>query len=486
MERRETPRPGLAVFGAVLVVIVLVTAPVGLGWAQSTPGAAAPAAAPHSAALLREHVVGELLREGVSLKRLGLEMAIRRAGADSWSVTLIDASTGQPVQERQIAQLAADRQAAVAQLTVMVGAMVRNWEARKTGAAPSGGTPDPWQTSFPAEALASHHTGPLTRLLVVGAGPASSELGRAAEALRRAYAASKVATEVDSGQSMGDLANLSDGQIVTKAQAIRAQEIVIVRVFGAGQSEAATAVVNIYDAGGNLRIAFSTRAGQPVAKAAGSAEKPAADVRTGVAEETVEAVASLESRNKEQLEAAKKRYDNEFIWFEDIYVNTTAGRETKALQGRHKRPLKGKDLYVVLGRDDLQTRYDKRRALRATIVVAGVALLAGGFIYAVRETSFESKKPFWIGSGLMVIGSGMSIITPNVFRSDPVSPSEARGLADEHNRALRKELGLPDGYRAAPLGYHRSRERRQRRQRRIQLAPVISDKGAGLFAVGRF
>ena len=83
----------------------------------------------------------ELLSDGISLARLGQRLELREHGT-SLDVALIDRATGKTLASRSVDKLPADPTAAVAQLTLMVSAMLR-----ERGLVPPPGGAD-WASTF--------------------------------------------------------------------------------------------------------------------------------------------------------------------------------------------------------------------------------------------------------------------------------------------------------------------------------------------------
>jgi hypothetical protein len=80
-------------------------------------------------------------------------------------------------------------------------------------------------------------------------------------------------------------------------------------------------------------------------------------------------------------------------------------------------------------------------------------------------------------AGIATTGIGLLLL----WRADPVDPSDRQQLAREHNRTLRKQLGLPKesderGGRAAPASVSPS----------VAWSPFVTDGGGGIDVLVRF
>src|SRR5262249_11219077 len=103
-------------------------------------------------------------------------------------------------------------------------------------------------------------------------------------------------------------------------------------------------------------------------------------------------------------------------------------------RGKYHEPLLGTDFYEAIERPDLVSAYHVRHALNITMFVGGTAL----FFYAF--VSFQHNELLALGCWV----AGTTLGTIGFFRAnDPVDEPTARRLADEHNRALKRRLGLP-------------------------------------------
>lgn len=246
-----------AVLGAIWVAL-------SLGVARAEPAADA----------LRGRVEDELLSDGISLERLGQRLELRPSGA-ALEVVIADRGTGAVVASRAVARLPADQAAAIAQLTVVVSAMLR-----EHGFVAARGSADWGATFAPAAVVAFHRPSSVAVIAVSRPGRPGSEARQAAFALAGAYRTAGVATVKD-GSSLGDVVEAEDTAIVARAAPLGVDEVAIVRAFLDGA--AVRAIVTVYAAGGQLAIGFSALAGQALAAPAPAATGAAAPTADGSA-----------------------------------------------------------------------------------------------------------------------------------------------------------------------------------------------------------
>ena len=114
-------------------------------------------------------------------------------------------------------------------------------------------------------------------------------------------------------------------------------------------------------------------------------------------------------------------------------------------------PLEGAEFYEYVGHPDLASSYRTRSGVRLGFYVGGLLALLGGAGYLLAglgdpvDTDPDAPSPIedrlWVSVGLMA-GGGLLMAVPAFINPHPVSPVEARKLADEFNTGLKKELGL--------------------------------------------
>jgi hypothetical protein len=219
---------------------------------------------------LAGRIEDQLLSDGISLARLGQAITLTVEGT-SLRVALVDRGSGKPVASRVVEQLPADQAAAVAQLTVVVSEMLR-----ERGLVATRSPGDGWTTTFGPAAVTAYYRP--TSVAVIPAGVSDRnrvEARAAAAALLAAYRAAGV-TRTDDARTLGELGDAEDQVIVTRAAALPADSISIVRVYLDGT--APRAVVTLYSKTGQLVGGFTAVAGQAlVAPAARGDEGGIAD-----------------------------------------------------------------------------------------------------------------------------------------------------------------------------------------------------------------
>lgn len=168
-----------------------------------------------------------------------------------------------------------------------------------------------------------------------------------------------------------------------------------------------------------------------------------------------------------------QQYEEQYIGFDDFGgvvthdgVVTGTVQWTVPYEGKYKKPLTGAEFYRKLGRADLAQSYTDRQALRTGLMVSGVlvaiaSMVAGiasfasghedcgpptspGFSACVDRNVHQGPDTgtallflggTLVGGGLMWAGAA---VDPN-----PVSPVEARRLAEAYNRELRERVTPP-------------------------------------------
>ena len=220
--------------------------------------------------------------------------------------------------------------------------------------------------------------------------------------------------------------------------------------------------------------------------------------------------APAEDDARDRDEAA---YDTAFIVFEDEYAahisvqhydhasygSVTTTRNAVPIRGIQRERLSPVGFYDAIGRADLATEYQSGR--RKQLVVGGVSvgafvgsLVLGGIAFSKvvsgpaypdcdvfsptwdacieaedrREDARNKEAKDWaIGAGVAFIGGLAFGAIYRFMDPHPVSESERRMLAHDHNERLRRDLRLP-------------------RRRELSLAPFVAGEGGGLMAVGSF
>lgn len=279
---------------SILLVVPLLLAPAGVE-------------AGVSAERLRQRVAEELLRDGISLERLGQELQLAQPTGEGWRVRLVDAESGEVLEQRMVDRLPAGKRAAVAELVVVVSSMVQ----RKEGPAAR------WRDTLPIEAVRSHLSGGGLRIAVVGAG-SGGDVETAAET-PRAVLREAGAKMVVGSETLGDLSTAADPEIVERAADLPVDEVHVLRLFPGTGSDPETFVVTMCRPGGDVLGAYSGTAGTGLdAKAATAGSR-------GVSNKTAAAVSEL-TENGPGHDEALEEYEKRAVWFQDMVgINAQAG-----------------------------------------------------------------------------------------------------------------------------------------------------------------
>lgn len=305
-----------------------------------------------------------------------------------------------------------------------------------------------WTATFGPQESGSYLDGDHAKVLVAAAGAPDSQSKEAAAALVAALRQSGRADLVMTSEPLGDVSALDDASIVKKAAALPVTRIAVVRVFPGAPDQPLTAVVSFYDKAGATTGALSAASGQPLAARTGTSQSE------GVSSQAVSAVSGIQKEAVEGSKKAQDEYDLNFIGFnEGVTVNARTGgvMSTWAIpfQGKYRKPLEGVDFYKALGRDDLVKKYESANAARTSLMVAGLLVGGAGLLLPLVGPSLTggdyltSFSTFLIPS-LILVGVGTGAAYAGIFwNPNPVTPTEARQLGDEHNIELRKKLGLP-------------------------------------------
>lgn len=198
-------------------------------------------------------------------------------------------------------------------------------------------------------------------------------------------------------------------------------------------------------------------------------------------------------------QVAELQFRRDAIRFGDDYhisVSQYGGsvrREWFAMHGELDQRLDPHEFYRLVGRPDLADAYDHRhRVMLGGLVVGGVGMTASLVaLIAMRptlqidscaatdpnyqmcldaaNTKFldEQQDAMLVGFGLLGVGTiGLVVGLWYHYHPHPISEDEAKQLADQHNQALRRTLGLPIVD--------------------VQLAPIATASSGGFALSGRF
>jgi hypothetical protein len=127
-------------------------------------------------------------------------------------------------------------------------------------------------------------------------------------------------------------------------------------------------------------------------------------------------------------------YQREFVWFNDVVISGAwSSRRFMPYRGKYHEPLPGSDFYSAIDRPDLATRYNVWRGIQVGLEFGGAAVaLSGLYLFHSHPT---------LGTDLF-IGGGLASIVGLFLTPEIVDEQNARRLADEHNKRLKRQLGL--------------------------------------------
>lgn len=171
------------------------------------------------------------------------------------------------------------------------------------------------------------------------------------------------------------------------------------------------------------------------------------------------------ARRDAALREYEERYVvlDDFTWVQGDHHRVSTTLRTIPFQGKYRRPLAGDSFYEAVGHPELASIFRERESKRHWLVGGGIALVVGGALYALVQSS-QPEPDLLAGpdafrrqmeandrartNALIVgiaLGTGGLVLASVGMNMDPhpVDASGARRLADEHNRRLRRDLGLP-------------------------------------------
>ncbi|MGQ0506986.1 MAG: hypothetical protein ACT4TC_16875 [Myxococcaceae bacterium] len=307
-----------------------------------------------------------------------------------------------------------------------------------------------WDATFPPAALATHLDGRTQKAIVIAAGEPTDEARSAASALQKA-----LTKTVGVKLAMGDEAVKksvadSDEQLIDNAKQLPADTFFVVRVFANDAEKTSTVVVTAYDKNKKLLFAFSTEPTTPLAAKEGT------QAAEGVSRSAMESVYRLDPVRT--ADGKLSPYEEEKLEVEEgvlVSVNSgnVVGGWSRIVQGKYRRQVEIEDFFSIVGRDDLRDFYVGRSRLKTALTVAGIiATCAGGAmtVYGMVQpcqrqdaNTFaclqRDKSLLYGGLGLGAAGLVSWIVGLSLNRN-PVTLSEARKLADDHNRKLSRDI----------------------------------------------
>jgi hypothetical protein len=353
-----------------------------------------------------------------------------------------------------------------------------------------------WSDTFPARSLASYLGDTSARYMVVPAGAESPALTQAEQALTASLRASGKAQLVMSAQSLGPVSQLDDVSIARRCASFPVDRVLVLRLFPDPSGNLTQAVVASYDTAGQPLGSFSATAGSalvarrdeaPAKKDEAPAKKEAAPVRPASPAE------------------AREQYALKHIGFEEfVAVSTRRGyvvsQWSVPYEGKYKKPLEGADFYQKVGRADLTSAYQDKMTLKVVTGLVGAGAMVGGGIFTgaavlgEREKcdvfsndfsdcldrsgkEFDARFSRALG-GIGIFAGGIGLLGVAILiNPHPITPSEARELADGYNKKLAADLGLSDdGAPAAP----------DPSSIQVRFTPVVDHHGVGLRLSGSF
>lgn len=431
-------------------------------------------------AMLEKRVSEEVAEEGLSLARLGLRIVILQTKGGGARIEIVETATKHAVMTRSIKQLSKEREAMIAELTMIASALVREHTAgsgQMLGLLATGGTDvsdalqSKWSIAMsPTEILARHRPTSI-HLVVLPSGNLDSEANAAAEALANAYRVGGVAKV----QGPSTAASLDTAAVLKRFASSSADERALLSVLLVeGQLRA---VVTIYDRRGEVITAMSMIAGVPLSPSEGD----------GVYLNSQDTIGTI----KGERSAALNEYRRESIAMGSVMVAGVGylGNVRYARKGVMGGPLSGVAFYRAVDRQDYAARYqdvrDKKRRGKY-IGTGGVLGLAGFGIWALVAAGINSaptEDADWQTPALLtVLSAGVAIggiwYAAAQGNPDPVNEQGRIELAKTYNAKLRTRLGLTEEETGS---LEETAERYN-----LQLSPYVNGSGGGIGVGGSF
>lgn len=312
-----------------------------------------------------------------------------------------------------------------------------------------------WEETFAPERVGSY-VAEGAAVVVVAAGGVGASQRQALRAFINGLRDSGRPRLVMDQKGLGKVDALGDEEIVQRCAELPVDAIAIMRLFPGARSASPTAVVTFYDRAGQVQGALSAQRGLELEA---KAERPSDDASKGVRAEAAEAVAGIAKTQSKSKQQAVERFEKEVIWFEDMVAVNQQGQAVSSwsnvYRGKYKQPLSSEEFYEAVGRPDLAEEYRENAAMRSIVMVPGavlgvVGLTAATFcwlpILVEDQIGEQNVMPAILGLGIgggaaTLVGLGMGMVG-GWMPLDPVTPAEARELADTHNKGLATELGL--------------------------------------------
>lgn len=366
---------------------------------------------------------------------------------------------------------------------------------------------DTWAKTF-VPAAVSTYVPANVGVLVVPADK-SPQAVEAARALRAAVETTRPKDAVLDETALGPAAaDLDDRALVQQAGALPVSAVGTVRVFPSGGRD--SAVVTIYDRDGRVISAFTATKGTPLQPGAGVVNtvrlsEPPIAARGSMDMPALPALPpETDPERIAALNEAREEYRSRYVGL----MNLAGGGDVMVpsywptpFRGAAQRALLGASFYEAIEQPVLAERFRAKRRLQVGLVGGGAAFAGLGLVTGLsialatvdmpgKECTDFDKRLMqcfaWapdhtgLAVGLTVIGfgvlGGLAVSLVGVFvNPHPITPDEARGLIDEYNKRLRREVGLEGrAERAAPPRFTWT------------IAPSVSPAGGGLSVAGRF
>jgi hypothetical protein len=323
--------------------------------------------------------------------------------------------------------------------------------------------PSPWATTFTPETLATWLGSTPARCLVVPAGDDSPERALAQQALSGALRASDQVPLVMGAEALGPLASLDDVSIARRGAALPVDRVWVLRLYPDAAGALTRAVVTLYTPSGESLGSFLALAGVALAP---RATEPAAPVARRPA--------------PGPPSEAQKQYEEQYIGFPEIvsWTGTTSLiRWVQPYEGKYQKPLEDDAFYRKLKRLDLAEAYQNKQNTRVALGVLGGGAVVGGIVLMFSALE-DPEEIYRVPVGGVVMTAGLvGMLVGAYMNPHPVTPSEARRLADEYNETLRGGLGLPSDA-VEPV--------KPKPVIQARLSPVWGPDGAGLRLQGTF
>jgi hypothetical protein len=327
-----------------------------------------------------------------------------------------------------------------------------------------------WTRSFGAPAAGTYLSGDHPAVLVAAAG-VGPEARAAAAALIAALRASGRARVVMDSTPLGPVEALSDRAVVKQAAALPVQVVAVLRVFPG--ADGPMAVATFYDLRGQTLAALSVAKGAALTPRAGGAGSGVSQEAAAAVDRVLAAKApetpKVDAREQPPLDPKEQQYRLRRVGFRRLvvlhaYTGLISGHWGSPFRGIDSTPLGPAEFYEAVGRPDHAAFYRTRSRIRAGLIVPGIILLISAPVIAVvgglgyprgpcrEQDSFGgcltradggARPLMWSG----IVGTGVGIgalIAGLAIKSVPTAPDENYRLAAEHNRKLRRELGLPE------------------------------------------